>query len=90
MAFTLDLPARWANQRWKVKIRDRERNEPPHVTIMRGTRGWRWGLRDRAFLDQEPDPKDVPPEILRLVEENLERLITVWDAMYPENPVASE
>jgi hypothetical protein len=35
MAFSLPLNPAWSNQRWKVKIRDRERLEPPRGSILR-------------------------------------------------------
>jgi hypothetical protein len=90
MAFTLKLPAPWESQGWKVKVRDKERVEPPHVTIMRKTTAWRWGLRNRQFLDREPDPKDVPNGILGWVRDSHEVLRDNWDRMYPDNPVAAE
>ena len=60
MTFTLNLTEPWASRGWKVKIRDRERLEPPHVTVVHKTRTWRFGLRSEGFLDEEPDPKEVP------------------------------
>jgi hypothetical protein len=38
MAFSLPLSPPLRAQGWKVKIRDRERSEPPHVTILHRTR----------------------------------------------------
>ena len=78
------LPA----QGWKVKIRDRERNEPPHVTVLHKTRVWRFDLRSGGFLDKQPDPKDVPEQVIVEVEKQMELLRREWDEMYPENPVA--
>jgi hypothetical protein len=89
MAFSLGLPPRLAKQ-WAVKIRDRERVEPPHVTILRGRRAWRWDLRTGEFMDAEPDPDDVPEELLKEVRGKWELLRARWDEMYPENPVHSE
>ncbi len=40
-------------------------------------------------MDDEPDPADVPKSILKVLDENWELLCASWDAMYPENPVAS-
>jgi hypothetical protein len=60
MAFLLPLPSALVAQGWKAKIRDRERTEPPHVTVLQKTRAWRFDLRAGRFLDMEPDPKDVP------------------------------
>lgn len=87
MAYTMTLPAGLRAQGWKVKIRDRERVEPPHVTVMRGTRKWRIGLRDLAFLDGEPPPREVPRELVECVQRERLLLSGVWDRMYPENPV---
>jgi hypothetical protein len=64
MAFTLPLPAPWARQHWKLKIRDRERLEPPHATLLHRTRAWRWNLRSGGFMDADPPPRDVPVEIV--------------------------
>src|SRR2546425_12809991 len=52
--FTLNLPEPWASRGWKVKIRDRERLEPPHGTILQKTRAWRFDLRSDEFLDKKP------------------------------------
>ena len=43
MPFNLDLPEPWASRGWRVKIRDRERLEPLHATILQRTRAWRFG-----------------------------------------------
>ncbi len=90
MAFSLPLPTLWSKQRWKVKIRDWERLEPPHVTILHGTRAWRWNLRDCSFMDRDPDPSEVPQEIVTHIEANLQALRAEWDDMYPSNPVVSQ
>lgn len=86
MAYTLPLPELLAQQGWKVKIRDRERNEPPHVTILHRTRAWRYGLRELGFLDREPPPREVPDEVIGAIHARLEECRRVWDEMYPENP----
>ena len=59
MAFDFPLPKRLAKAGWKVKIRDKERLEEPHVTIIKGTNCWRFGLRSRAFLDAGGKWKDL-------------------------------
>lgn len=88
MPFELELPTAVKKRGWKVKIRDRERLEPPHVTILYKTEAWRLGLRDGAFL--------VPPggswsailvEVRRAIEHGWPTLVAAWDRMYPENPV---
>ena len=89
MAYELELPTRLANQGWKVKIRDRERVEPPHVTILKKTLSWRYALRECGFLDRQPDPAEVPATLLRAIESCLPKLKEAWDRMYPENPVSS-
>ena len=89
MAFSLPLPKKLANQ-WSVKIRDKERLEPPHVTIMRGTRAWRLDLRTGELMDKKPDPSDVPPEVTKAIESHWAQLQREWDEMYPENKVQSE
>jgi hypothetical protein len=58
--FNLDLPEPWASRGWRVKIRDRERLEPPHATILQRTRAWRFDLRSEQFLDKDPDPAAIP------------------------------
>ena len=92
MAYTLPLTAALRNARWKVKIRDKETREPPHVTILRGIEAWRVDLRTGAFMDDSPDPSEVPSELVALVKSttNWQRLRVEWDRMYPDNPVCSE
>ncbi len=89
MAFSLPLPAALKNARWKVKIRDKETREPPHVTIIRGTEAWRIDLRNGRFMDDSPDPSDVPAKLIELIltTANWLQLCHEWDAMYPNNPV---
>ncbi|HEU0079658.1 MAG TPA: hypothetical protein VFQ76_18515, partial [Longimicrobiaceae bacterium] len=90
MAYSFSVPAALAQQGWKVKIRDRERNEPPHVTILFRTRAWRYGLRERLFLDREPPPREVPVKVIAAIEAQLGQIKAVWDQMYPENPVDAQ
>lgn len=92
MAFNLRLTDALRKARWKVKIRDKETREPPHVTIIRGTRAWRIDLRAGQFMDAQPDPSDVPNEIVGLIkdEETWQRLRDEWDRMYPKNPVSGD
>jgi hypothetical protein len=88
MAYSLSLPPQLAKH-WTVKIRDRERVEPPHVTLLRGTRAWRLDLRTGEFLDDEPDPRDVSKRLIETVRGHWQELCAAWDRMYPENPVGS-
>ena len=90
MAFALPLPQTWASQGWKVKIRDRERLEPPHATLLNRTRAWRWNLRLSAFMDVDPPPGEVPDELVEIIKQHRETLCTEWDRMYPLNPIAQE
>lgn len=90
MAFSLPLPAHLAAQRWKVKIRDRERLEPPHVTLLHGTKGWRLDLRRGDFMDSTSAPTEVPSELIDFVLESLPELRARWDEMYPSNPIQGD
>lgn len=67
MAYSLPLPVALSKARWKVKIRDKEIREPPHVTVLRGTGAWRIDLRNGEFMDKVPDPKSVPSELIDLI-----------------------
>lgn len=92
MAFNLRLPDALRKARWKVKIRDKEIREPPHVTIIRGTRAWRINLRTGEFMDANPGPSEVPGEIIELIteEETWQRLCDEWDRMYADHPVSGD
>jgi len=90
MPFDVPLPRRLKAEGWKVKIREKERVEPPHVTIMHKADEWRLGLRDRQLLVPPGGRiKDIDPAVMAIIEEYWERLIAAWDAKYPENPVSS-
>lgn len=98
MPVELPLPSQLKTAKWKVKIREKERLEPPHVSIINGTDTWRFGLRSRAFLDKTPDPDEVPKELLELItlgrisetETVWDWLCEKWDEKYPENKVSSD
>ena len=90
MAYELAISRRWRSQGWRVKIRDKERLEPPHVTIIRRTDAWRINLRTGSFMDRLPDPSDVPQGLLDQVFDGWDELVEAWDAMYPDNPVQPE
>jgi hypothetical protein len=64
--------------------------EPPHVTIMHKAKAWRFGLRTQQFLDAEPDPTEIPDEVLEATRADLSLLRQTWDRMYPENPIVSK
>ena len=87
MAFSLKLSAVLRKQLWKVKIRDRERLEYPHVSIMMKGKTWRYSLRGGTFLDKKPDPGDVPEGVVAAIEKGMAKLIGAWNKMYPKNPV---
>jgi hypothetical protein len=90
VAFALDLPAPLDSEGWKVKIRDKERLEPPHVTILHRTRIWRLGLRNGEFLVPPGGKwKEIDPRVKAAIEamENWQRLCDEWDSAYPTNPV---
>lgn len=90
MARAFDLPAQLAAALWKLKIRDRERTEPPHVSVLKGTQCWRWGLRERAFLDTKPPPGEVPKALVEHLAGIHDEMCAAWDEMYPHNPVTSQ
>jgi hypothetical protein len=90
--FDLSLPLRFRRARWKVKIREKETREPPHATILRGTKAWRINLRTREFMDAEPDPADVPSGLVTHIklEKVWKKLCDEGDKKYPGNPVQGE
>ena len=87
MAYTLLLSTGLVARGWKVKIRDRERCETPHATILRKLETWRVSLRNEQFLDRAPPPRDVPEAVMEAIAAGLPALIQAWNLMYPENPV---
>jgi hypothetical protein len=90
MPFSLPLPRKLNAEGWKVKIREKERVEPPHVTVMHKTDEWRLGLRDRQLLVPPGGRiRDINADVMAIIDENWEQLIQAWDEKYPENPVSS-
>lgn len=89
MPKSFELPEPWGGH-WRLKIRDKERVEPPHVSLLRGSTCWRVSLRTTEFLDRKPDPREVPKRLVRHIESRLDELIRAWDELYPQNPVASK
>jgi hypothetical protein len=89
--FSLPLPAVFRKARWKVKIREKENREPPHVTILHDTQAWRINLRSGELMDREPDPSNVPPELIAYVKQAAiwQLLREQWDRKYPSNPVGN-
>lgn len=89
MAFNLKLPRLLAKMRWKVKIRDRERVEGPHFTIIHGTTVWRVCLRDGRFLDSG-SWNEMPDGLEQAVRAQWQQLCDEWDRMYPHNPIRGD
>jgi hypothetical protein len=90
MPYELALSKKLKAEGWKVKIREKERVEPPHVTVIHNEDEWRIGLRDKQLLVPPGGRlKDIDSEVLRVIEVNWERLKEAWDAKYPENPISS-
>lgn len=90
MPYELPLPRKLKARGWKVKIREKERVEPPHVTILHNEDEWRLGLRDRQLLVPPGGRmKDIDPDVRRRIDENWDELKRQWDAKYPENPISS-
>ena len=89
MPFNLRLHPSLSQAGWKVKIREKETREPPHVTVLRKTDAWRIDLRTGKFMDQHSTPSDVPQELLDYIksEEIWKQLCDEWDKKYPSNPV---
>ena len=73
-----------------MKIQDKERREPPHVSILRGTDKWRINLRSGEFMNRHPDPSKVPQELLDVINDHWDWLCEQWDAKYIENPVGED
>src|SRR5262249_41376047 len=89
MTFSLKLSRRLAAH-WKVKIRDKERNEEPHVTVFRKEKVLRISLRQYPqALASDLEAGDLPKELWNLIEDALPELRRYWDATYPENPIDS-
>jgi hypothetical protein len=90
MAFSLELPDPLASQGWKVKIRDKERLEPPHVTILHRRRIWRLGLRNRSLLVPPGGSwSEIDERVRLLIDANWQRLCEAWDRAYPTNRVST-
>jgi hypothetical protein len=87
MAELIPLGEPWESRGWRLKIRDREIREPPHATLFGLGRQWRWELRRQQFMDRDPDPRDVPGEVVEALRMLHPVLVQTWDAMYPANPV---
>lgn len=89
--FDLELPARWKGAKWKVKIRDNEAVEEPHVTILHGPDVWRVSLRDCHFMDGG-SWNDVEDEVRETIQapKNWKKLRDAWDARFTHNLVGGK
>jgi len=87
MPYELTLIARLRKAGWKVKIRDAERLEDPHVTIIWKYKTWRLSLRTNQFLEQGQSWKGVDKEVQSAIEQAWETLTQAWNMLYPENPI---
>ena len=90
MAFSLELADDLRQAGWKVKIRDRERLEPPHVTILFKASAWRLSLRTNQFLERTASWRDVDPRVRTAIEAAWSQLCSEWDSLYPSNPVREQ
>jgi hypothetical protein len=89
MPFDVPLPKKLKVEGWKVEIREKERIEPPHVTVMHKADEWRLGLHDKRLLVPPGGRiKDIDPAVMQIIEEHRDELIEAWDEKYPENPVS--
>ena len=90
MAFSLELPNPLGLEGWKVKIRDKERLEPPHVTIFHRRRQWRLALRDSEFLVPPGGTwNEIDERVREAIEANWQLLCDAWDRAYPTNRVST-
>lgn len=60
------------------------------MTVIKGSRSWRYDLRKRKFVDRKPPARDVPDGVTDHIEENIDEIVAAWDAMYPDNPVEAK
>jgi hypothetical protein len=87
--YELVLPPNEHVAGWRVKIRDKERLEPPHVTVLfRGRVVGRWDLRSEQFLlPPECSWASMPTSMRDAILANRVELARQWDRMYPFNLV---
>jgi hypothetical protein len=92
MPFELSLPHKFRQAKWKAKIREKETREPPHLTLLKKTQAWRIDLRTTEFMDAEPDPAEVPKDLVDFIrgEKVWQQLCDEWDKKYPKNPVMGD
>lgn len=90
MPHDLNLPAGLKKVGWKVKIRDAERLEEPHVTILWKFKTWRLSLRTGAFLEKGQSWSQIHAGVRQAIEADWKELREKWDALYPHNPISSK
>lgn len=90
MPYELKLSDRLKKAGWKVKKRDAERLEDPHVTIMRKCDVWRLSLRTCSFLESGHGWRQIDESVRAEIKAECEALRTAWNASYPENPISSK
>ena len=89
--YALLLPKKLRNAGWKVKIFDKESREPPHITVMRGPNKWRIDLRSGEFMKLPGGTwSELDEGVQKAIDAHWHEFIRQWDALYPENPVASQ
>ncbi len=85
MAVNLFIPQKFSDDGWRLKIRDNEYVEEPHVTLI-GKETWRISLRTGDCLDRIPPPAGIPRELAYIIKKNLSTYARFWNAEYPDNP----
>ncbi len=91
MADPVKLPKKLSAQGWKVKLYDKERLEPPHITVYCRERVWRIGLRQREFLVPPGGRwRDIDPELRGILEDCWNDLRILWDRKHPSTPVSRD
>ena len=91
MAFSLmTLSANLKTKVGRLRFGTEKSGSPPHVTILRRGKPWRWKLREQEFMDKTPNPSDVREELIEEILNNYEPLCNEWDKMYPGNPIRGD
>ena len=86
MPYSLPLPGVPPN--WKVKILDNELLEEPHATIVCKTRKWRYSLRQKCFMDNNPPGREVDGRVLEIIKIQMAKLHIEWNKIHGDiNPV---
>ena len=97
MADPIRLSKKLRDRGWKIKIYDRERSEPPHLTLICREKVWRIEPRTKLFMKpggswRDIDWRDIDPEVREILDDEThwKVLCDAWDAKHPANPVSSE